>query len=362
VNFSDSEIGIRKTTLYLGHCALPTRHGEFTVHFFRDLANERIAMAIVFGSLSGPAPLLARVHSSCLTSECLMGRDCDCAEQLDGALATMANAGNGVLFYLMQEGRGAGLTAKARDRMLVQASGNRITTFEAYAQMGLPPDLRRYEAIASMSKLLGIQTPLRLLTNNPDKAAAVEKVLAEEQIEVRRTEAIQGPVSAFNSDYLSAKLDSGHALDRASKIEAAMPPERVRSLPPRVVPGASHLIRTAGYFLPIALPIAEPGMHGDRADRVVDWFRLDVFLDCRTALESIVLAHRDFESRDLTENAVTLLAGDERQPSVTMTLLDRLPMSSSPGRDALTRRLVAIRHERRGAVAVHFDDRDRAER
>ena len=124
------------------------RHGDFIVHFFRDLARQQAAMAIVCGELDGTAPLLARVHSSCLTSECLMGRDCDCAEQLDAALATMSRAGAGVLFYLMQEGRGAGLTAKARDRMIVQASGNRITTFEAYAEMGLPPDLRRYETIA----------------------------------------------------------------------------------------------------------------------------------------------------------------------------------------------------------------------
>ena len=186
-----------------------------------------------------------------------MGLDCDCAEQLDGALATMARAGDGVLFYLMQEGRGAGLTAKARDRMIVQASGNRVTTFEAYAKMGLPPDLRRYDVIAPMSKLLGIAAPLRLLTNNPDKAAAVAKVLAEEQIEVGRTEPIHGPISAFNSDYLSAKHESGHLLNHPSRIDAVLPPERVRNLPPMVVPGASHLIRTGAYSLPVALPVPD---------------------------------------------------------------------------------------------------------
>ncbi len=356
----DSAIGLRRTTLQLGQATLATRHGDFVVHFFRDLMRGEIAMAIVCGSLTGSSPLLARVHSSCLTSECLMGLDCDCAGQLDAALATMAAEGDGVVFYLMQEGRGAGLTAKARDRMIVQASDNRITTFEAYSELGLPPDLRRYEVVASMSRLLGIRAPLRLLTNNPDKAAAVEKALADERIAVFRTEAIHTPISAFNCDYLGAKHDSGHALNRPAPIDAALPPERVRKLPPRVVPGARNLIRTAAYFLPVALPARAEGPGSGSGERV-DWFRLDVIFDGRTGRESIVLAHRNSEAVELLAYAASLLGRGEGDHRVTMTLLDRFPVRFSPGREALTRNLLTIRNAGRGAVAIRFDDRDRVE-
>lgn len=353
---SGERVGIRKSTLYLGRCDLATRHGHFVVHFFRDLAREQTAMAIVRGALDGSSPILARVHSSCLTSECLMGRDCDCAEQLDGALATMAQAGGGVLFYLMQEGRGAGLTAKARDRMIVQASGNRVTTFEAYAEMGLPSDLRRYDAVAPMSRLLEIRAPLRLLTNNPEKAAAVEKALADEEIEVCGIEPIQGPISAFNSDYLSAKHDAGHALDRPVRIEAALPPEPVEMLPPVELKGESDRILTASYFLPVALPATA---EGNGSDIVVRWFRSSVFFDRETNRESIILAHPRSRIDDVLGNAAAILRSKQR---VTMSLLDRLPVRTAPGRDALIRAMLAIEAAGQGFVAVRFDDRDRAER
>jgi 3,4-dihydroxy 2-butanone 4-phosphate synthase/GTP cyclohydrolase II len=351
-----SEIGLRNTTLHLGLRTLSMRHGDFIVHFFRDLARQQTAMAIVCGELDGTAPLLARVHSSCLTSECLMGRDCDCAEQLDAALATMSRAGAGVLFYLMQEGRGAGLTAKARDRMIVQASGNRITTFEAYAEMGLPPDLRRYETIAPISRLLGIRAPICLLTNNPDKAAAVAKALAEEEIQVCRTEPIQGPTSTFNNYYLSAKHDSGHALNRPVRMLDALPPKRVRIVPPVVLPGEPNRVLTASYFLPVSL---QNSLAGNGLDRVVEWFRLSVIFDCETARESIVLAHPESRTADIATVA-SEAAGSDRH--VTMSLFDRLPIRRASGRDELNRSLLAIRERGRGCVAVFFDDRDRAER
>ena len=356
MNHSGEQIGIHKSTLHLGQRDLPTRHGHFVAHFFRDLSHGQTAMAIVCGALDGSSPLLARVHSSCLTSECLMGRDCDCAEQLDRALATMARAGEGVLFYLMQEGRGAGLTAKARDRMIVQASENRVTTFEAYAEMGLPPDLRRYDAVAPIGRLLDIKAPLRLLTNNPDKAAAVAKALADEGIEVCRTEPIEGPISAFNSDYLSAKHDSGHALNRPVRIEAALPPKRVEFLPPIVLPGEPNRILTASYFLPVAL---RASLEENGSNIAVHWFRLCVIFDCETARESIVLTHPNTLLADVLGNAAEAPQSDG---SVTMSLFDRLPVDNAPGREALTGALLAIGEAGRGSVAVHFDDRDHVER
>ena len=342
-------------------------HGEFDVHFFRALASDTTAMAISCGQLDLGSPLLARVHSSCVTSECLMGRDCDCSEQLDGALATIANEGRGVVYYLMQEGRGAGLTAKARDRMMVQASGNRITTFEAYASMGLPADLRRYDVIAPMSRLLGIRAPIQLLTNNPEKAMAVAQALAVEKIEVCGTESIQGPISRFNRDYLTAKHDSGHALEAPTRRAGALPPTAVRVFEPVALRGSPQTVVTASYFLPIEV----------RPEFPIEWFRLSVLYDRAVERESILLSLGEVGDASSADR-VAKTHGDARSEaaqgfdprsggvareteSVTMRLFDRLPGPDSTGRSELRRALTAIRDRGEGAVVVHFDDRDHAE-
>jgi GTP cyclohydrolase II len=361
MNTTASRRDLQQTTLYLGQSLMATRHGEFAVHCFRDLAHDRVAMAIACGDLHGSAPLLARVHSSCLTSECLSGLDCDCAEQLDRALRMMARAGQGVLFYLMQEGRGAGLTAKARDRMIVQASENRKTTFEAYAEMGLPADLRRYDVLAPMSRLLGLRAPLRLLTNNPDKAAAVSKAFANAEIDVCRMERILGPTSPFNRDYLAAKHDSGHALTRPPRLRSAKPPVDVRVVAPFVLPGVGHRVLTASYFLPVGLP-AELAQGQD-----IEWFRLSVIFDGQLGRESVVLAHRDTVFGDgalneAVEMGSAIEARGTREEAnahvITMSLLDRLPSRAATGRVALRESLMRIRRAGRGSVVVCFDDRD----
>lgn len=335
---------ISKSTLHLGEHRVAHAQGVFDVHFFRDLANETTAMAITVGDPAAGQPLLARVHSACVTSECLLGRDCDCREQLEGALGTMARAGRGVLFYLLQEGRGAGLTAKARDRMMVQASGNRITTFEAYAAMGLPADLRRYDLVAPMSRLLGVRAPIRLLTNNPEKAEAVGEALATEKIELLGTETIQGPSSPFNSDYLSAKQASGHALDPPSRLAGALPPVGVRVFDPVALPGEERRVVTASYFLPVSLPSASTD--------AVEWFRMSVVYDRDRERESILLSRG--------EDEVDFLPALDREQTarVRMNLLDRLPFARAGGRAALSDALQEIRDRGTGVVSVVFDDRD----
>ncbi len=352
----DGGPGIRKATLHLGEHSLANSRGRFDVHFFRDLTHDATAMAISVGDLGRSAPLLARVHSSCVTSECLMGCDCDCAEQLEGALETISSEGRGIVFYLMQEGRGAGLTAKARDRMIVQASRNRVTTFEAYASMGLPADLRSYDVVAPMSRMLGIRAPIKLLTNNPEKAAAVAAALEAEKIEVYGTESIQGPTSPFNRDYLTAKHDSGHELDRPNRSAGALPPASVRVFEPEPLPGDPQRVVTASYFLPIALLRSlDTSMEARPADGgVVEWFRLSVVYDRATERESILLSLSE-------EDRETDFDPDERSRPVTMRLFDRLPGPDSLGRAALRRSLLAMRERGRGSVLVRFDDRDHAE-
>lgn len=272
---------VHGTLVGLGARALPTTHGDFVLHVFHDLATRNHTLAIACGDLAAPAPLLARIHSSCVTSESYGSRDCDCAEQLDTTLARLADAGRGVVFYLMQEGRGAGIAVKARDRMLVQASGNRLTTFEAYAQMGLGTDRRRYDEVGFACRLLNITAPLELLTNNPDKIAAVEA----QGLRIAGVRSVRQTVSPFNAHYLAAKSRSGHALaGDAGAAEAATPPERVTYADPATLPQAPHLVHMASYMLPVAVRDGgdAPGPH---------WFRLHAYLDVTTGRERVVLTY-----------------------------------------------------------------------
>jgi len=264
------------TLVHLEERRLATRHGEFRAHLFHDCGAGRLAVALLRGDVRGPEPLLARVHSSCTTSEIYGACDCDCAEQLDAALRAIAREGRGALFYLMQEGRGAGFGAKARDRMWVQASRQRLTTFEAYERMGLGGDQRRYEPVAFARRLLEIGAPLRLLTNNPDKLAAVEaaKVPVVGALPLRRRP------QPFNSHYLDSKSRSGHDLGRAGDGRAAELPEEVVAFEPHALPGLPRLVRLASYLLPIRLPGGPPC-----------WFRLHLYLDRAAQAERVVLTH-----------------------------------------------------------------------
>ena len=336
---SEAPLALDRATLVLGQRTIDSSHGTFDVMFFRDQPRGQTAMAIVYGDIVARAPLLTRVHSSCLTSECLMAGDCDCAQQLDRSLAMIASEGRGVVFYLMQEGRGAGLSAKARDRMIVQASGHRLNTFDAYAEMGLPSDLRRYDCLGPISSALGIRGPLELLTNNPEKLEGVAHSLANEKIDVSRMRAIEAPTSPFNLDYLLAKRQSGHFLARAGAVVSALPPAKVVVEDALQSDEHPHLISTAHYFLPVVLDSDTKQSEG------IDWFRMRVVYDRHTARESVLLSLGSLED-----------AADRDGCGLTLSLVDRLPCSESRGRAALRETLLSIRDEGSGRVAVHFDD------
>jgi GTP cyclohydrolase II len=265
------------TLLYRASHPLDTSHGRFTAHEFTDLATRQPLLAVARGDCRSAAPVLARVHSSCVTGESIGSADCDCAQQLDAGLARIAAAGRGVLFYLLQEGRGSGLVAKARDRMLVQASHDRVTTFDAYARMGLEGDSRRYDGVAFAAAALGITAPLELLSNNPEKLAALRKA----GVNVSGCASLAHAPSAFNLGYLTAKSNSGHALDVATAVPiAAELPEPVHAIEPATVAATPALLRVASYLLPIpALPPA----------RGVHWLRLHLYVDREAARERVVL-------------------------------------------------------------------------
>ncbi|MEV0334349.1 GTP cyclohydrolase II [Nocardia sp. NPDC050717] len=161
---------------------------------------------LVFGDL-GPAPLV-RVHSRCLYGDALGSDDCDCGPELALSMDMIQAEGAGVLAYLEQEGRGAGLVLKAIGYRTSERYD--LDTFDSYAKLGLDPDARRYEPVAKALLNIGVHR-LRLLTNNPDKLQA----LAEAGIEVEVLPLAVRLTSERGQRYLDAKVrQRGHMIPR----------------------------------------------------------------------------------------------------------------------------------------------------
>lgn len=154
----------------------PTRWGKFRIHGFRGESgsdgNRRVeeAVALVMGDVKSRPPLV-RVHSQCLTGDVFHSLRCDCRQQLEMALAMIAQEGAGILIYEQQEGRGIGLMAKLQAYEL-QDSG--LDTVEANERLGFKADHRDFTLPGEMLKALGV-TEVRLLSNNPDKVEALER-------------------------------------------------------------------------------------------------------------------------------------------------------------------------------------------
>ncbi|WP_269542896.1 hypothetical protein [Cerasicoccus fimbriatus] len=240
---------VHGATVFIGHTAVPTRFGDFRACIFQDIIHKGYIIALTFGDVEKADLLYTRLHSSCVTSETLGGCDCDCVQQLEGAMEKIAKSGQGVLFYLLQEGRGVGYSAKARDRMLVQASGDTLSTFDAYRLLGLKKDYRQYQNIADIVHILGIEAEWVILTNNPDKVAAMER----NGLKVARAETIEFEPGPFNLFYLKSKKESGHTLSRPNEIPLAdiKLPEPVVPFKPSRLKQAERFIYMASYLLPV---------------------------------------------------------------------------------------------------------------
>ena len=173
---------------------------------FRAEASAIEHLAILVGSPETAEAPLVRIHSECFTGDLLGSMRCDCGEQLRGAIAKMAEDGAGVLLYLAQEGRGIGLINKLRAYTL-QDRG--LDTLDANRVLGWGADERNFLVAALMLVDLGIKR-VRLLTNNPDKLAA----LAACGVEVVGREAHAFAPNGVNDEYLNTKAARmGHMLD-----------------------------------------------------------------------------------------------------------------------------------------------------
>ncbi|MFZ0664110.1 MAG: GTP cyclohydrolase II [Acidimicrobiales bacterium] len=169
-------------------------------------------VALVMGDVSS-APPIVRIHSQCLTGDVFGSLRCDCRLQLELALRTIAEEGAGILLYEQQEGRGIGLMPKLQAYAL-QDKG--LDTVEANEQLGFKADCRAYELPAEVLKLMGI-TEVRLMTNNPDKVAALESA------GIRVVERLSSVVESQESfeKYLQVKRDKmGHITEEADSVNS----------------------------------------------------------------------------------------------------------------------------------------------
>jgi GTP cyclohydrolase II len=215
----------RSTVRKLAEANFPTRWGQFRIYGFEgdfetfpdDLSpaeadlraregksenQQEGAVALVMGDIHS-APPLVRIHSQCLTGDVFHSMRCDCRQQLELALSMITEAGAGILIYEQQEGRGIGLMAKLQAYEL-QDHGR--DTVEANTELGYDNDYRHYRLPAEILRQLGVKE-VRLISNNPEKVAAVENA------GVKVVERVSAEVEAYehSENYLRTKKEKmGH--------------------------------------------------------------------------------------------------------------------------------------------------------
>ncbi len=178
---------------------IPTRYGEFILHYYTNNIDNKEHIAFVKNNVVGERNVPVRIHSECFTGDVLGSRRCDCGEQLDMALQIISEAGRGVLIYLRQEGRGIGLLKKLQAYNL-QDEG--LDTVDANIHLGHLPDEREYSMAAAILNILEI-TSIDLITNNPSKIDELKKL----GIQVEQRIPIEIPFHHDNENYLKTKAE-----------------------------------------------------------------------------------------------------------------------------------------------------------
>lgn len=186
---------------------LPSEFGQFKIYGYRNTLDNSENVAIVKGDPEKfDKPVTVRIHSECLTGDALGSLRCDCRMQLQAGLKMIENAGQGIVVYLAQEGRGIGLLNKVKAYSLQDLG---LDTVEANERLGFSADLRDYSMAAQILKDLGVKQ-IRLITNNPRKIARLQSYDIEV---VERIPLVIEP-NDYNLNYLTTKAQKlGHLLE-----------------------------------------------------------------------------------------------------------------------------------------------------
>jgi 3,4-dihydroxy 2-butanone 4-phosphate synthase/GTP cyclohydrolase II len=205
----------------LAEANLPTEFGMFRILAFKSNLTGEDFPVLVKGELNAEKPSLVRIHSQCLTGDVFHSLKCDCGRQLQRAMELIQTEGHGVIVYQQQEGRGIGITNKIRAYALQDAGQD---TVEANISLGFEADLRQYECCAEIIKQLGLRR-IRLMSNNPDKIAAVQQA----GIEIVERVSLEVEPHENSMGYMKTKKEKmGHLLEKVDGEENA----RVRSSSP----------------------------------------------------------------------------------------------------------------------------------
>lgn len=178
---------------------LPTAFGDFNISVFQDPETKEEHVALSKGLDTPPtAPVLVRIHSECLTGDAFASLKCDCGPQLKATQELINEAGQGIILYLRQEGRGIGLTNKIRAYAL-QDQGH--DTVDANLLLNLPADARRYDMCKIILDHFNVQE-IKLITNNPLKVKALEAL----NINIVDRVPLTVGLNPFNASYLKTKV------------------------------------------------------------------------------------------------------------------------------------------------------------
>jgi 3,4-dihydroxy 2-butanone 4-phosphate synthase/GTP cyclohydrolase II len=181
-------------------CArVPTAEGEFQLCLYDNNRDDKEHLVLVMGDVTGKEDVLVRVHSECFTGDVLHSRRCDCGAQLHDALRRIAEAGEGILIYLRQEGRGIGLLNKLRAYNLQDLG---YDTVDANLILGHQADERDYTVAALILQDWGVRS-INLMTNNPDKIERLRQL----GVQVTARVPLQADVTPDNASYLRTKVE-----------------------------------------------------------------------------------------------------------------------------------------------------------
>lgn len=184
-------------------CAsIPSKYGNFQLSLYTNNLDDKEHLAISFGHIENSDDILVRIHSECVTGDLLGSLRCDCGEQLLMSMEQISTAGRGLIIYLRQEGRGIGLISKLKAYNLQDQGAD---TIDANLKLGHKADERSYDIAACILKLLNVKS-IRLLTNNPQKLAAIQ----QHQVVVNERIDIHGSIRQDNAFYLLTKVKRMH--------------------------------------------------------------------------------------------------------------------------------------------------------